>query len=543
MIESINIRPTVQILTKFRSFPHKQQYALAEFVDNSIQSFLYDKDKIKSVDGSDAQIEITIEFDSANDKLTIKDNAAGIKEADYGRAFLTGEDPPDTEGLSEFGMGMKVAAIWYAKNCTVETTTIGETDKRTVEWDTDQLVDNIPVRTSKVHLNEHGTTITLRNLTRRPYGRGYGSIRDHLGNIYQWFLRRGQLKLTCLGESLSAHDLPEILHGPAFDDLCAPEEQWKTWQKHINFTESGISVKGFVAVADRGATQPTSGYGFSLLRKRRTVKAGYKPYAIFGDSYSTGKYQRLFGELHFDNNVGVTFSKDDFDWDEITEQSVWARLATELEAKPMQIISHANAPYSETRPGRPPEPEPEHEHEHEPEPEIEHEPEPEPEPEHEHEPEPEIEHEPEPEPEPEIEHEPEPEPEPEIDARRMVQVTIGDEEKLLDPEQQIVYFHLLPKLPENGVIKVGVTTVSGLNGRIGDPQRYFVEDVECLGVIPLGTRKEAEDKENELLEMFGRVNENRQQCELIWDTDDVRQYIEEECEDAIFYTEASSKSG
>ena len=526
MIESINIRPTVQILTKFRFFPYQQQYALAEFVDNAIQSFLDNEDKIKSIDGDDAQIEITIEFDSANDILTIKDNAAGINTENYERAFLAGEDPPDTAGLSEFGMGMKVAACWYARNWTVETTAIGETEKRTIEWDMDQLLDNLPIETSHVDPDEHGTTITLYNLDRRPQGGAVRPIRNHLKSIYQLFLKRGQLKLTCLGTSLSGHESPRILYGPVRDDegtpLDTPQEEWKVWKKNIGFTlESGISVKGFAAVAHEGTTILTPGYGFSLFRKERSVKTGVKPSYIFGNSNTGGVYQRLLGELHLDG-VGVTFSKNDFNWNEDEEHSFWERLKAELDAEPVRILYQADGDYKDIRPT---------DSEPEPEPEIE----PEPEPEIEPEPEPEIE----PEPEPEIE----PEPEPEIDARPMVQVTIDDEEKLLDPEQQIVYFHLLPKLPENGVIKVGVTTVSGLNGRIGDPQRYFVEDVECLGVIPLGTRKEAEDKENELLEMFGRVNENRQQCELIWDTDGVRQYIEDECEDAIFYTEASSKSG
>ena len=515
MIESIGIRPTVRILNKLRFFRYEQRYALAEFVDNAIQNFLDNEDKIKSVDGDDAQIEITIEFNRANDILTIKDNAAGINAANYERAFLTGEDPLDTEGLSEFGMGMKLAACWYAKNWTVETTAIGEKEKRTVEWDMDQLLDNLPVGTSDVDPDEHGTTITLRNLNHSPGGRGYGSIRDHLASIYQLFLKSGQLKLTCLGQLLSAPKRPRILHGPPRSNSNAPQEEWEVWRKDIDLElESGTSVKGFAAVANRGRT---AGYGFSLFRRGREIMANYLPRQFFGEP-SSGVYQRVFGELHLDG-VHATFSKNGFNWNEDEEQNFWETLKTELNAKPIRILYQASGDFVRIRPDPEPVPQP---------------PDPDPDPEPDPEPVPQP-----PDPDPD----PDPDPEPVIDARTMVRVTIGDEEKLLDPEQQIVYFHLLPKLPENGVIKVGVTTVSGLNGRIGDPQRYFVEEVECLGVIPLGTRKEAEDKERELLEMFGRVNEDRQQCELIWDTDDVRQYIEDECEDAIFYTEASRKSG
>ena len=515
MIESINIRPTVHILSKFKFFPYQQQYALAEFVDNSIQSFLDNEDKIKSVDGADAQIEITIDFDRANDILIIKDNAAGIKEEDYERAFLAGEDPPDPKGLSEFGMGMKVAASWYAKNWTVATTTIGEKEKRTVEWDMNQLLDDLPVNTSyDADRDEHGTTVTLRNLNRWPRPGNYGPIRNHLASIYQWFLKRGQLKLTCLGRSLSAHELPEILYGPHRNKSKAPQEEWKVWKKNIALKlKSGISVTGFVAVANTGTTLRKPGYGFTLFRKKRAVKTGDKPAIIFGNTNTAGVYQRLFGELHL-NSVGVSFSKNDFDWDEDTEQSVWQELATELEKKPMELISHANADYSLIRPTTPPEQEQGSDSEQESYPEQ----------------------------ESNSEQGSNSEQEPEIDVQPRLLVIDASREELLDPEQPIVYFHQLPELTENRVIKVGRTTVRELNNRIKDPQRYFVEDVECLGVIPLNTPQEALNKEKELLDRFGRANANRHQCELIWDTDDVRRYIKEECKDPKFYTEASRRS-
>ena len=105
MIKSINIRPPVGILNKLRAFPFKQSNALAEFVDNSIQSFVDNEAEIKSIDGQEAKLEVSIHYDTINNTLTIKDNAGGISEENYQRAFLAGEDPPETDGLSEFGLG------------------------------------------------------------------------------------------------------------------------------------------------------------------------------------------------------------------------------------------------------------------------------------------------------------------------------------------------------------------------------------------------------------------------------------------------------
>ena len=524
MIESIDFRPVVGIMGKWRYFPYKQPYALAEFVDNSIQSFLHNEAQIKQVDGDNTKIEITISYDSRNEILTIEDNAAGINEADYARAFSTGEDPPDTSERAEFGMGMKVAACWYSGDWEVETTTIGESEKRIFRCDMSKLSDNMPVDTiGGIDPNEHGTKITLRNLYRKPYGRNYGSIRDYLRDIYSWCLKNYQMKLSCLGHLLSFTEDPvDILHGPSRDYLEAPQEQWITWKKDIEFiSKTGIQAKGFAAIAEKGQSL---GFGFSLFRRGRLIKDRYMPESVFRKP-SHQIYQRLFGELHLEG-VSASFSKNDFEWNEIDEELFRDQLKLELDKDPKRLLYQASADYQHIRPPEPePEPEPS-----EPTPPPEPEPEPEP-------------SEPTPPPEPEPEPEPsEPTPPPNIDVRDVKKVTIDDETRLIGLDKDIVYFH---ELPAGDVIKIGVTTVREYRNRIGEAQRYFVDDVKPLGVIEFGTREDADNKETELLNTFGRANETRNKCELVWDWDnpDVRAYIDENCEDPRFYVEASRRGG
>ena len=83
MIASVNIRPTVGMLYNMRNMNYKHSIALAEFVDNSIQSFLENEKEIKSIDGEDAMLSVVISL--VNGVLWISDNAGGINAENYQR--------------------------------------------------------------------------------------------------------------------------------------------------------------------------------------------------------------------------------------------------------------------------------------------------------------------------------------------------------------------------------------------------------------------------------------------------------------------------
>src|SRR5687767_332763 len=103
--ESVSIRPGVSILSVLKHLEYETWYALAEFVDNAIASFLRYRKQLESLEGNDFKLEVNIEIIDSEGIIRVRDNAAGIHQEDYSRAFRAAEIPPDNTGLSEFGMG------------------------------------------------------------------------------------------------------------------------------------------------------------------------------------------------------------------------------------------------------------------------------------------------------------------------------------------------------------------------------------------------------------------------------------------------------
>ena len=339
--QSINIRPGVRILSVLSRINYNPWFAIAEFVDNSIQSFCDYQSEIECVDGNNAKLRVDIELDSSESgQLIIRDNAAGIHEADYSRAFRPADIPPDTSGLSEFGMGMKSAACWFSPNWIVRTTALGEPVEKTVRFDISRIVEDnleeLTVESRPIEANTHFTEITLLNLYKPPQARTIGKIQEHLESIYRVFIRDGLLELGFRGEVLSYSE-PKILQAPFYKN---ESEVPRLWRKEINFDFGlGLRAVGFAALRETGST---SRAGFALFRRNRLIQGsvdeGYRPAFIFGKPNSF-TYQRLFGELHLEG-FNVSHTKDGFQWDE-NEEVFLEFLKDELDKEPIPLLDQA----------------------------------------------------------------------------------------------------------------------------------------------------------------------------------------------------------
>lgn len=182
----IEIRPEVTMLSVLRHLNYKAWFAIAEFIDNALQSFLANRDALQAIHGPEFCLEVDVRIDTNGPGfIVITDNAAGISAADFPRAFRAAQVPTDRSGLSEFGMGMKSAACWFAEKWSVRTKAVGESHERTIHFDIRHIVDNkiesLNTEARNVeNPSAHYTVVTLRDLHHVPQGRTLGKIKEHL---------------------------------------------------------------------------------------------------------------------------------------------------------------------------------------------------------------------------------------------------------------------------------------------------------------------------------------------------------------------------
>ena len=200
----VSIRPQVTMLSVLKHIEYETWFALAEFIDNAVDSYLKNEKILKQIEGDDFVLDVRVEINEPENKITIRDNACGIGEADYSRAFRAAEVPPDNSGLSEFGMGMKSAACWFADNWCVTSTALGETQLKKVSFDMKKIfedkLEELDVEINSCDKNYHFTIVELFDVNRMPRRKGVGKIKDHLRSIYREFIRKGVLKLTLNNE-------------------------------------------------------------------------------------------------------------------------------------------------------------------------------------------------------------------------------------------------------------------------------------------------------------------------------------------------------
>ena len=339
-LDRVSIRPGVSLLTVLPHLNYKPWYALAEFVDNAIQSYVSNKPALRRLEGKRFVLAIDIDIDAERGTIVVRDNAAGIGLEAYPRAFRPAEMPADASGLSEFGMGMKSAAAWLAPRWTVRTSALGEVVERAVSFDIASIVadtvEELEVTTRKADRDAHFTEIVLSSIRKAPKNRTLAKIREHLASLYRRFITKGEVMISLNGEQLS-YEQPEVLIAPYWRDA---EGELQRWRVPIEIKlEDGRRVEGWAALRARGSTTQA---GFALLRRDRVIEGGaedtFRPRELFGSSNSF-VYQRLFGEL---NMIGfaVSHTKDGIRWDE-AEDELTFKLRDALSRNSMPLLDQA----------------------------------------------------------------------------------------------------------------------------------------------------------------------------------------------------------
>lgn len=307
----IDIEAGAGVFRYFKTLPLSFESAIGELVDNSIASWI----KNKKILPENFQLEIDISIDRGNNIITVFDNAFGISEEDYHRAFVVGKVPEDATSLNEFGAGMKVSAFWFGDKWTVRTKPINDKYQKTVKFDLDKIEKHgtkVEFQKVKKPTKDHFTQITLYANNHFPSNSNIKNIKSHLSSMFRNWLKDEDVILTIDGQRVMWKD-PNILFMQNAKDYQNPdwEDQDKQyWSEIIDFKFKDGSqrrIKGYVGLLESPSSKDA---GFSLIRRGRVIQGGinsWKPdsndssnYNIFQHARSY-QYVRLFGELNFSN--------------------------------------------------------------------------------------------------------------------------------------------------------------------------------------------------------------------------------------------------
>ena len=333
-ISTLNIQPDASIYGIFSRLNYKIWFAIAEFVDNSTASFFKYERVLKF--HKIYKCKVFINYNEEQDLLTIKDDAYGMELHDFERAIKLDQKPEHIEGRNEFGMGLKTAASWFGNLWSVESTQLGSVNKYYAEVNIPLLKDtksnNIQIMSSRCEANQHGTIITIRQLTKKiEGGRTLGKIKDIIRSMYRRDINSKKIEIFFNEEQLFFEP---------YDILNFNSEEWKkTLKFSFMFNDHQYNVTGFVGILG----EKSSGFiraGFGLFRRNRIIIGSegnyYKPSLIFGQSQSKISH-KLFGEFDLDD-FPINQSKDGFIWDDGLETA----FLTELKRNILDYIKIAD---------------------------------------------------------------------------------------------------------------------------------------------------------------------------------------------------------
>ena len=314
-----------EIIRSYKRLSYTAWHALAEFVDNSIQSSINNKEIL---DNSYAEVGhhlmVQISYGYANGgRLNIYDNAMGMSEEELSQALRIGRPPDITSGLSEFGMGLKTAACWFGDEWTIRTTKLGSTKGHSIRFEVEQVASGNPdlhYSSFKVSESEHYTEISISKLNHRFYGRAISTIKTFLASMY-----RAKISDRSLSLSFNGGDLQWV---SPIENGNIHISEGEECLESFTFTVGGKEVHGWIAVMERGSR---SDAGLTIIRRGRVIRGwpnSWRPQTMYGQYEGSNDLinQRLVGEINLDN-FGVSHTKDEILYEGDEQESLEMFLA------------------------------------------------------------------------------------------------------------------------------------------------------------------------------------------------------------------------
>ena len=298
-------------ITSYRRLAYSPWHAIAEFVDNSTQSYFDNRDALdecmKSED--DKILTVSVAYDKGK-MLRVVDNAMGMSRDDLERALHVARPPVNSKGRSKYGMGMKTAACWMGDQWTIRTKKLGESVEHSVTVDVNKVAgaqpDSVVYTNTPKPAERHYTIVEIVAIHRIFQGRTLGKIADFLRSMYRSDLRTGILSLRWRDQSLTWESVE--------DRLLVAGDGTK-YRKDFTFDVDGKTVQGWVGILAKGSRAAA---GFSILQANRVVRGwpdAWRPSSLYGQLQGSNDLvnQRLVGEIHLDG-FDVSHTKDNILW-------------------------------------------------------------------------------------------------------------------------------------------------------------------------------------------------------------------------------------
>jgi len=298
-----------ETVRSYKRLAYEHWWAIAEFVDNSSQSYLSNRARLEEQFDKDGdRFEVNIAYDRDAGVLRISDNAMGMSLEEIVRAVQIGVPPDDASGRHEFGMGLKTAACWLGELWTVTTSKLGDDSEYTIEFDVERVASgdtDLRLKTRKVRPDLHYTILEVSQVRSKIAGRLLGRLKENLRSIYRFDTREGLMKILWGDEELSYDDRLQLLKA----------RDGSEYRKEFSFLVNGKQVRGWGGILETGG-RPKA--GFAVARRGRLVMGqpeAWRPQSIFGQVAGTNDLvnQRIVGEIHLDDFL-VSHTKNQILW-------------------------------------------------------------------------------------------------------------------------------------------------------------------------------------------------------------------------------------
>jgi hypothetical protein len=295
---SLKFQLGLSSIRNYSRLNYEYWYALAEFIDNSTQSYTNNSSVLDSeFKKFNEKLEIKIAYDRSRDFLSIRDNAMGMNLNELNSALQMGKPPENTSGRSEFGMGLKTAACWLGSEWSIRTKKLGESTELEVLVDVEKVADgdtDLHLVEREKPINDHYTIIEIKQMRSKIQGNTITKIKSYLSSMYRIDTGSGNLNLLWGDERLDYE--ADINFLKVRDEII---------KRNFEFVlENGKKVYGWMGVLDSGSRAKA---GLAVIRRGRLISGqptAWRPQRLFGwQEHGSNDLvnQRLLGEIHLDN--------------------------------------------------------------------------------------------------------------------------------------------------------------------------------------------------------------------------------------------------